>query len=502
MQSLGAISSLSWQSFAYGLGIFGHQVVMYLTIPLFTSHMSKTEFGVVSVTLAFLAMIDMISNAGLPAASFRLYNDTHDTEIQAQTVGSSLLLFFTFAIIVALVVWLLAIPISELLLGEAAYAEVIRIVAIVLVFSTLVYYGVVLLRINVRPLANSMQNLIQIITQLGLALIFVILLNYSVYGYWLGQLGGVLLGFGIMVWLVRKDLIFQASRKRLKALTLYALPFIPATFAMWSLRLIDRVMVASMIGLDAVAVYEVGYKIGMIAALVILPFQAAWPQFAFTAMHKPNAANIYRDVLTFVTTGCTYVALGVIIFGADILTIMAPQTYGEASLVIPWVALAMIPFGMYPVLSIGPKIVKKPNLIAWVAIMAAALNVVLNIVLLPIWGIVGAAIATFVAYSFLSVVTYNWGKRLYTFPIDWSRLLKLSLSAFLTYLVVAQIGQLELSYLLSLLFKAIGLLLFPVIMLSAGFFTQDHLKELVKVGKSIWRKYSSGHQRDADNIIQ
>jgi O-antigen/teichoic acid export membrane protein len=240
----------------------------------------------------------------------------------------------------------------------------------------------------------------------------------------------------------------------------------------------------------------------MISALVILPFLAAWPQFAFTIMHKPNATNIYRDVLTFITLGVTFVALSVIAFGADILTIMAPEAYAGALMVIPWVALAMIPFGMYPILSIGPKIVKRPNLIAWVAIMAAALNVALNIVLLPVWGIVGAAIATFVAYSFLSVVTYNWGKRLYTFPIDWPRLLKISLSAFLTYLVVAQIGQLELSYLLSLLLKAIGLLTFPVILLLVGFFSQDQLKELIKVAKNVWSKYSSGIRRDADNIIQ
>lgn len=502
MQSKEAIFSLSWQSIAYGIGVIGSQLVIYLAIPIFTTYMSKTEYGVIAVSLAFLSLIDMLSNAGLPAATFRLYNDSPDIEIQKQIIGSSLFLFLFFAIIIALIVWLISNQLSEWLLDNVAYAGIIRLVAVVVVFSSLVYYGVILLRINVKPIANSVQSLIQISTQIGLALFFVLILNYGVLGYWLGQLGGVIIGFLVMVWLVRKYLVFNVSRERLSSMMLYALPLLPAALSMWALRLVDRGMIASILGVEEVAVYEVGYKIGMLAALLIVPFQAAWPQFAFTIMHRSEAAKVYRDVLTYITFGCTFIALFLIIFGADLLALMAPMSYAMAISVIPWVAIAMIAFGMYPILSIGPKIMKKTGLIAWVAIIAAIINVGLNYILLPIWGITGAAIATLIAYTFLSIATFMFGKRLYTFPIDWSRLFKIFVSAFLSIFLAFQIVRLDLVAWQTLFLKAISLLTFPILLIALGFVSQDQLKDIFRWMKGLLSKYIGRELKDADKFAQ
>ena len=124
------------------------------------------EFGVISVMLAFWTFADMVSSAGLPAATFRLYNESDDENVRGQTLGSSLFLFTLYASLIAIVVWLLSTPLSEWLLGVDDYANVVRIVAVVLVLSTLIYYGFILLRINVRPLASSIHNILQVSAQM------------------------------------------------------------------------------------------------------------------------------------------------------------------------------------------------------------------------------------------------------------------------------------------------------------------------------------------------
>lgn len=483
-----SLISLSGQSIAYGMGIFGRQVVIYLALPLFTNSMSREDFGVVSVTTAFLAFTDVLSNAGLPAATFRLYNDSKDPEIRQLTLGSAQLLIAFYALIATVILLIAANPLSQWLLGDVTYAPIIRIVAVLLFSQSLVNYGNILLRIQVRPLASSIHTLLQIMAQIGLALLLVRGYNLGARGYWLGYLGGGILGLGLMLWLVRKLLALQVSGQRLKEMAAYGLPLIPATLALWALRLIDRALVGGLAGLNEVAVYEIGYKIGLLVTLVISPFTVAWPQFAFEAMHKPDAPNIYRITLSYITASCIFLALGVITFQTDLVYIMAPSTYAAATSVVPWVALSQIAWGMYPILSIGLKITKHTFHIAAITVLAAIVNIVLNVMLIPVLGIQGAAIATLVAYVMLAGMTYLIAQRFYAFPLDWTRLGKLALAGGLTALLVLQLDQFHLTVWNERALRAIGLLIFPVLLVAMGFITPNQYRSIWQTGTTLVRE--------------
>jgi len=487
-----SLISLSWQSTAYGLGTLGRQAVVYLALPLFTNHMPQEEFGVVSVTAAFLAFVNTLSNAGLPAATFRLYNDTQDVKTRRLTLGSSQTLIGGYALLTALVMLLAVDPLARFLLGTSSYAHIIRVVAVLLLVESLINYGNILLRIQVRPLATSIQSVLQIVVQLGLAVLLVRRYDLGALGYWLGYLAGALVGLALMLWLVRDALVFRVSREHMKGMIVYGLPLIPAALALWALRLVDRGVVVSLAGLDEVAVYEVGYKIGMLVALVVGPFRAAWPQFAFSTMHSPHASRIYRDTLTYVAAGCTFIALGVIAFRVDLVQIMAPSTYIRAVDVVPWVALSQVAWGMYPVLAVGLNIAKRTPYITAATVFAAAVNIILNVLLIPVIGIQGAAIATLLGYTALAGGVYIMAQRFYAFPIDWSRLGKLALASGLTVLLVSQLGGLDLSLWGGRAVRSVGLLLFPILLLVTGFVTQKQCRLLWQTGTGLLRKRFQG----------
>jgi O-antigen/teichoic acid export membrane protein len=489
--------ALSWQSLGYGLGLFGRQVIVYLSLPLFTNFMTRTEFGVVSAMTAFLAFIDTLSNAGLPAATYRLYNDSDDAQIRQKTLGSSLLLFIVYAFAVAVIVLIAAEPISEWLLSDTTYINIIRIVAVLLIIVTLMQFGYIILRIQVRPLANSLQQLLQIISQLGFSILLVLALGLGATGYWLGQLVGGIIALLLMVWLVRGMLRLHISRDRIKELLNYAIPLVPVTLSLWALRLVDRALLSSSVGLEELAVYEVGYKVGLIAGMVMLPFLAAWPQFSFSRVNKPNAPEIYRNVLTSVTTVCTFTALIIILFSQEIIRFMAPPAYSHAVVVVPWVALSRIPWAMYPVLSLGPKIAKRTIHLAWVAGIAAIVNISLNLIFIPILGIEGAAIATFVAYSLLSVMIFIVGQRFYAFPIDWKRMGKLVFTFGITAGLAYQIGKLQLLEWQEWVIRITIVILFPILLLLMGFITSS---QLVEVRKSVTSQMKQRLRRSSKKL--
>jgi len=469
--------SLASQSFVYGLGSFGRSLVLYITIPLLTANMGLESFGVVSVLISMLSFFDMLSNAGLPAATFRLYNDDDNPANQSDILGTSLLLFVIFAAVLGLVVWAFADQIAIQLLDDVRYAPTIRIVAILLVFATLIYYVQIVLRIQVRPKAKVLLDFVLIIAQAGAALVLVIIYSLGAFGYWLGQLAGAVLGLLVGIWLIRGTIALTSSRQKAIELLHYGLPLLPAAIGLWALRLADRWLITASLGLTEVAIYEVGYKVGMITALLIPPFLIAWPQFAFSRIHSPNAPRTYRNVLTTLAASIMFLALFVISFRHELVALMAPAEYAAAAIVVPWIALSQVAFALYPVLSLGPKIAKNTILLSVVTLISCLVNLGLNFLLIPRIGILGAAYATFVGYWVLAIVVYIIGNRYFAFPIDWRRLAKVALAAIMTVFVTALVADDVNVQWQRLLLQAGSLLIYPLILIVVGFISLDQLRE-------------------------
>lgn len=482
-----SLFSLSWQSLAYGVGILGRQVAVYLALPLFTYYMDQEEFGVVAVTTALLAFLSVVLNAGLTPALFRLYNDSTDHEIRSQTIGSSQVVTLGYAFLIGLVLLIAAAPLSQRLLGDASYAYVMRVVAVIAVVQTAITFGNNLLRIQVRPLSSSLFNIFQIGIQLGAALVLVRVYNLGVAGYWLGYLAGALVGLVLMLWLVRHSLSGRVSRQRMQELLVYAFPLFPSLLALWALRLVDRFLIVSFAGLDSAAVYEIGYKIGMLVVLVVAPFSAAWPQFAFSYMHRDNARQIYRDVMVLVATGCTFVALIVTAFAGELVGLMAPPSYSLAVFVVPWVAFSQVFWGIYQISIIGLHLTKRTLYISLVTMFAAIINIGINLLLIPLLGILGAAIATFFAFLVLAVAGYVVAQRFYSYPVDWMRMGKLLLASIVVVALIVALGSLDIAIGLERVLRGVVLLAFPILLILFRFLSPSQGRSLLQIGTGMMR---------------
>jgi len=487
-KSLRAILSLSWQSIAYGVGTLGSQLIVYVMLPFLTRYMSQEEYGVVTVVTALYAFLNMLTNAGLPFATFRYYNESKDEADQRLTLGSSQLLFFLFAFVPAVVILLFSKPVSALLLGSEQHALMLQLAAWYLVVDSMNTYGTVILRIEVRPIVASIHSILLITCRTGLALLFVISYDMGGAGYWLGHLIGEAIGLALMIWFVRKKISIQISRHKIWELIKFGMPLIPATLSMTVLRLADRYIIGALVGLDQAAIYDVGYKVGSIIVVLITPFRTAWVPYAFSITQKPDAQKTYRDVLTYLVAGCTFLILGVIIFRAELVNFTAPASYAGAVVTVSWVAISQLFLAVYQIFSIGPMVRNNTRDLAWTAMLAGGVNLLLNFILIPFIGILGAAIATFIGYLTLAVLTYLVGRRVFTFPVDWNRLIRLVLASLFIGIGLSLVeGHIVYPW-TRIVIKTIGLLSFPIILLLVGFINQAQGRELLSLGVSIMNK--------------
>ncbi len=475
-----SLLSLSGQSLAYGIGQFGRGAVAYLALPVLTRVLGQADYGIVAVMVAFISFTDVLSDGGLPAATMRLYNDSQDAEHRARVLGSSLLLFMLYALAMAAGVWIFAGPLAAWLLAEPGHAGLLRLGAVLMVVLTAISFGQIMYRLQVRPLTNSASDILLVLTQSGLALGLVALYGLGVSGYWWGQLAGAVLAFLFVVFTLRHSLHFSISGAQIKGLALYALPMIPAAMSVWALRLIDRPIILHFYTLQDVGVYELGYKIAGLVALAIAPFNAAWPQFAFSRMNDREAPHVFRDTLTGMAAVCVTLALGIFAVRRELVLIFGSARYLGAMGVISWVVVGQVALALVSILGIGPRISKRTTKVALVAGISAVANIALNFLLLPHFGIVGAAMATMLAYALQAVLSYIVGRSEYYFPIDYVRLVKLFAAAGISAAYVLFLERAVGLSGLALPARLMSVPLFIALLFASGFMRPNQLRDILK----------------------
>jgi O-antigen/teichoic acid export membrane protein len=487
-KSMRAILSLSWQSIAYGVGVLGSQLIVYILLPFLTRYMPQEEYGVVSVMMAVYAFLNMLTNAGLPSAAYRFYNETEEDKDRRLTLGGSQLLFFIFAVLPAIFILLFPKPVSMFLMNTERYATALQLLAGYLVVDSMNTYGNIILRIEKRALTSSFHSVFLLACKIGLALLFVIGYEMGVAGYWLGYMLGEALGFFILTWLVWERITFDMSWERLVALMKFGVPLIPASLAMTALRVSDRYIIATLAGLEQAAIYDVGYKVGSIIMLIIAPFRIAWNPFVFSIARKPEAPQIFRDVLTYLTAGCVFLIFGVLAFRAELVQFLAPASYQEAEMVVGWVAISQLFYAAYFVLSKGSLIGNKPHQLVWGAVVSGLVNIVLNLILIPSMGILGAALSTLAGYIVLSIVSFYYSQQSFAIKVDWLRLGKLAITSAIILLGLNIMDHVNIDMSLRVILKVVVLSAFPVLLLLLRFINLAQGKELIELGRSMMQK--------------
>jgi O-antigen/teichoic acid export membrane protein len=198
----------------------------------------------------------------------------------------------------------------------------------------------------------------------------------------------------------------------------FSLPLVPASLAAWTLNLSDRYIVNAVQGRDAVALYSAGYTLGLaMNALAVAPFTLAWGA-AYWEIAKQSGAprTISRVGLGFTALAC-FVALGVSALSTDAIRMLLTPHFEPSRFVTPYSAFAYVAYGMYAIASTGLNLEGKTRWLPVVVGAGAAVNVALNVLLVPRVGYIGAAISTLVGYSVLPIASGILSDRYY--PVPW-----------------------------------------------------------------------------------
>jgi O-antigen/teichoic acid export membrane protein len=260
----------------------------------------------------------------------------------------------------------------------------------------------------------------------------------------------------------------------------FGTPKVPHGLLVQAQNLADRKILDLFVSRAEVGVYQMGYTFGQGVKFALSAFEPAWQPFVYSQLRGPGAPRTIARVVTYAWAAFTTLALGVAVFGRELLTIMTPKNpaFQAAAPLIAPVALAYLFHGAFLLTSIGIGVRKEARYYPIITTFTAATNIAANFALIPRFGTLGAAWATVMSYALMAALGLMFSQRLYPIPFEWTRLGRVAGAALCALLLsVLAPGALV----PALAAKSAALLAFPAVLVASGFLTAGERERLARL---------------------
>jgi O-antigen/teichoic acid export membrane protein/glycosyltransferase involved in cell wall biosynthesis len=466
-----SISKLGKQSAIYGLGGLVSRILAVLLLPLYTSYLSTDDYGKIETLVAASAVVTILLQLGITSAFFRFYFDARDTEGRVRVVRTSFWFTMVSATIGLVLALALADPIARTL--QIGRQPGLVIAAAIGMWAQMNYAQLTaVFRAEDRAVGYVIASLANVIITVGATVLLVVTFKEGPLGVLVGNFIGTLCVYLVLLGYRRYQLGLEFDRKLFRAMNKFGLPLVPAALALWAINFIDRLFIALFKDQGEVGVYSVAVRVSSAIVFLMIAFRTAWPAFAYSIEDDREARRTYSYVLTYVVFVSCWVSLFFGLLAPWIVHVLARNpAFHRAS-----EAVALLSFGgaayiAYTVMAIGSGRARKTQWNWVIAGIAAAVNVALNVILIPPYGMEGAAIATAAAYValFLGMVVYS--QEVYYVPYQWRRVLTATFAAVALNIVGAALH-------VPLIVAILLVLVYPVVLVPLGFYLPAELRRL------------------------
>lgn len=427
----------------YGLGSALQAGLGFLLLPIYVQSFDPSTYGVFALLTMTGALGGVVLSLGAPSAVARSYPDYADEGDRRRVVGTSLNLVLIGAGVVVLLGGPLAPLASTALFGTDAFTLHLWAVVGTALFGQLNNIYLVLLRFRRQSLMVVKINVGVVLGSLVLIWLLVVQLKMGLWGPILGLLGSQVVQFVVLAVLCRRDTSWLGLKREWPIQLRYGIPSAIVGLQYYLLDSVDRVFLSKMLDVDAVGVYSVGYRIGMAVQIVLVqPFAQIWTPMRLEYRSDANAPRLFSLILTYYTLAGLTVTVSIALFAPEILALIGSGTaYFQAWSVVGLVMLGHLAYGAIGVVDCGIIFNRRIDFHFWGFGLAMLLNGLLNLLLIPPFGIVGAAIATLVSYATLLVIAGAFSQRLYAVPWEYSRVMTAWAFALLALVLGATLGS-------------------------------------------------------------
>ena len=407
-------------------------------LPILTKNISVEEYGIWAQVNVTVGLISVLILLGLPHSMVRFMAAAKGrTEIQ-ESFYSILFLVALVGALMSLLLFHLSGPLAVYLFdNNLAVTKILPLIVFVESLNAILFN---FFRASQRIKLYSLFVFINMYISIALAYYFVTT-GWGIFGAVIGLLLSKAVIFLIMFYLILAEMGFWVPNfRKIREYLAFSLPLIPSGLSDWVINSSDRYIISIFLGTAYVGYYSPGYLLGNIIMMFITPVGCILP-VVLSKHYDENKMDVVETILGRSLRYFLVLALpsvfGLTLLSWPILSLLSTTEIADQGYMItPFVAVSMLLFGVSSILANIIGLVKRTKFSAIIWIIAAALNFGLTVFLVPRFNILGAALATLLAFLFVLASTAYYALGLFSLRIDFQFILKCLFASLIMSLVI------------------------------------------------------------------
>ncbi|MGI5906295.1 MAG: lipopolysaccharide biosynthesis protein [Candidatus Pararuminococcus gallinarum] len=373
----------------FAIGTFSSKVLVYLMMPLYTRVLTTGEYGITDLVV-------QTGNLLLPLVSLGIINGVVRFGLDRSVRKSDVFSTGILSIVAGFIILLLFSP----LINQIRYVSDYTFLMYLFVFMSSMR-SLCSQFVKARNLVRlyAFDGILSTATTILFNILFLVGFRWGAMGYILAIICSDTLSvvFLFITAKLNRYIRFKGMDTiTSRAMLGYSLPLIPNTVFWWIITMSDRYIVAYMVGSDANGLLAAAYKVPTLINLVSSIFMDAWQLSAMT--EERSREKFFTKVFRMYGSLVFMAGSGLILFSKLITKIMVSNEFYTSWQYIPFLVMATVFSCLVNFLGSIYMVQKKSLLILLTTAVGAIVNIVLNFLLIPIWGVTGAVFATFIGY--------------------------------------------------------------------------------------------------------
>jgi O-antigen/teichoic acid export membrane protein len=400
------LSRLFKESTVYAIGNAINRLGGFILLPLYTSYLTVGEYGTLELLYTVGAVATGILSLGLSSATLRFYFDYEDQADRNAVISTNLFASLLIGVLGALVIavagqWLIG---SALPAATPMLALYLLLAAVVLELSTEVCLAFVRARGQVLLFVGA--SILKLLTQCAANYYLVRIAQEGIVGVLKGNLASIALEWVILLAYCLWHCGMRFDMHKLKATAKYCAPFLLTTLTGIVQGNADRVLIGSLLSIEALGLYGLAQKLARaLNDFIGIPFGLAYGAFRFSIMKRPDAAELQATVVRYLLCAIGIMALTLSYFTPEILRVMATPQYWKAADLMPILAFGVCLTVIVGPLQTGILYAKKTGDLFYISVALAVCGVLVGWALTKLFGLIGACAAVVITAVVAVVLT-------------------------------------------------------------------------------------------------
>lgn len=415
----GYLKRLATTGAAYQASSLLAALLAVFTLPLYTRHLAKAEFGYAETLLTAIILLSILLRAGLGEAFVRFWFDDDDPGRRRDLAHRATATVLAATTVAALVLLAFAGPLSQALLNHRD-ATLMACGVLGLWAFTNLEMAYALLRVEERRREYLVASASNVVLTVALTVTLVVGFDGGARGYVLGNYAAsTAILVGLWAFALRGRVAFVPRGVRsLGPMLRFGTPTVPADAAVFALNVVDRAYLLRADSPAAAGLYAVSVKLATAVIVAVRGFQLAWPSLVYSVTDDREARRLYALVTTGYVLLAGFVVAAFVLLGRWAVRLLAAPEYFAAHEAVPWVALGWALYGLFLVfVSIAGR-AKVTTRTFPAAAAGLVVNVVVLVALVGPLGISGAGIALCAAYLAMLVCIHLLTRRIFGVPFE------------------------------------------------------------------------------------